>query len=75
MSALLIARHSGVMLIVVPLVLAVTPSLPVLTGFGARRRGLAIPSAVLAGRFFPVTWIVWYLRDEHPYRRVHRRAA
>ena len=30
---------------------------------------------VLAGLFFPVTWTIWYLRDERPYRRTHRHAA
>jgi len=64
------------MLIVGVLVLAaITLPLPVLTGLGAHRRGLAIPLVVLAGLFFPVTWAVWYLRDEHPYRRAHRGAA
>ncbi|QWZ06419.1 hypothetical protein KRR39_12510 [Nocardioides panacis] len=32
--------------------------LPVLTGLGARRRGLAIPLAALTGLCFPVTWTV-----------------
>ena len=65
------------MLLVVGLlaIAAITLPLPVLTGLGAHRRGLAIPLVVLAGVFFPVTWTVWYLRDEHPYRRAHRRAA
>jgi hypothetical protein len=48
-------------------VFVLTP--PVLTVLGARRRGLALPRAVVAGVFFPITWTVWYLRDEHPYRR------
>lgn len=43
--------------------------LVVLTALGARRRGRALPQAVLAGLFFPVTWVAWYVRDEHPYRR------
>ena len=64
------------LLIVGLLALAViTLPLPVLTGLGARRRGLAIPLVVLAGVVFPVTWTVWYVRDEHPYRRAHRHAA
>ena len=54
---------------------AVALPLPILTGLGAHRRGLAIPLVVLAGLFFPVTWTVWYVREEHPYRRVHRHAA
>ncbi len=47
-------------------------ALVVLTGPGALRRGLAPLTASLAGLFFPVTWTVWYLRDERPYRRAHR---
>jgi hypothetical protein len=54
---------------------AVTLPLPVLTGLGARRRGVEFPLAVIAGLFFPVTWTVWYLRDEHPYREAHHHVA
>ena len=43
-------------------------ALVILTGLGAHRRGLGGLPASLAGLFFPVTWVVWYLRDEHPYR-------
>jgi hypothetical protein len=57
------------------LLAAVSLPLPVLTALGARRRGVAIPRAVLAGLFFPATWTVWYVRDEHPYRRVPRSPA
>ena len=64
------------MLIVGLLVLAaVVLSLAVLTALGAHRRGLAAPRAAVAGLFFPVTWSVWYVRDEHPYQRTHRRLA
>ena len=64
------------MLIVGLLMLAaVVLPLPVLTGLGAHRRGLAAPRAAVAGLFFPVTWTVWYVRDEHPYQRTHRRLA
>jgi hypothetical protein len=52
------------------LAVAATP-LAALTGLGAHRRGVGTPLAVLSGLCFPVTWTVWYLRDEHPYRR-HR---
>jgi hypothetical protein len=38
-----------------------------LTGVGAVRRGSLLRSAVLAGLFFPVTWTVWYVRDERPF--------
>jgi len=44
-------------------------TLVVLTGVGARRRGHAALPAMVAGVFFPVTWVVWYLRDERPYRQ------
>ena len=58
------------MLIVGLLVLAALAlPLVVLTALGAHRRGVAVPSAVLAGLCFPVTWVAWYVRDEHPYRR------
>ncbi len=46
---------------------------PLLTSLGARRRGLGVLATVAAGIFFPVTWAVWYIRDEHPYRRAHRQ--
>ena len=55
---------------VIALVLLVLLLVPfVLTALGARRRGNSLLSAAVAGLFFPVTWTVWYLRDEHPYRR------
>ena len=41
----------------------------VLTACGAHRRGVGMPHSVLAGLFFPATWVVWYVHDEHPYRR------
>ena len=54
---------------------AVALPLQVLTGLGAHERGLSIGPSALAGAFFPITWTVWYLRDDHPYRKVHGRAA
>ena len=53
--------------LLVCLVLAV----PVLTGLGARRRGLSRATSLVSGLVFPVAWSVWYLRDEQPYRRRH----
>ena len=44
-------------------------SVPALTAVGARRRGSRLPVAIVAGVFFPVTWTVWYVHDEHLYRR------
>lgn len=32
---------------------------------------LLLAVTVLAGVCFPVTWVLWYVRDEHPYERVH----
>ncbi len=48
--------------------------LPTLTAVGARRRGVPVPVAVLAGICFPVTWTVWYVRDERPHHRANRQA-
>jgi hypothetical protein len=48
-------------------------SLVVLTVLGARRRGHADRQSWFAGFLFPVTWTIWYVRDERPYRRVDRR--
>jgi hypothetical protein len=42
-------------------------ALIVLTGVGQRKRGAHPMTAVVAGLLFPVTWTVWYVRDEHPY--------
>jgi hypothetical protein len=39
----------------------------VLTGLGEHRRGARTVVAVPAGLGFPLTWVVWYVRDEHPY--------
>ena len=70
------AEDTGVVLMVWLLALAaISLPLPVLTALGAHRRGNAVQLAVLAGLFFPVTWTVWYLRDEHPYRRTHGHVA
>jgi hypothetical protein len=41
----------------------------VLTAVGARRRGSGVVVAALAGLLFPASWALWYVRDEHPYRR------
>lgn len=42
-------------------------ALAVLTALGSLRRGARLPAAALSGLFFPVTWVLWYLRDVHPY--------
>lgn len=54
---------------------AVSLPLALLTALGARQRGLAMPAALLTGVFYPVTWTVWYVKDEHPYRRAYRHAV
>lgn len=66
-------RDTDVMLTQTLLVLAAA-SLPLalLTALGAHQRGLPTPRVVLSSVFYPVAWIVWYVRDEHPYRRYHR---
>lgn len=43
-----------------------------LTASGHHRRGHGLGLALAAGLFFPITWFVWYLRDEHPYRTARR---
>lgn len=42
-----------------------------LTALGQHRRALVVPASIVAGLFFPVTWIVWYLHDERPYPTLH----
>ena len=53
----------------VALVAAAVVGLAVLTGLGARRRGAGALATVVSGLAFPVAWTLWYVRDEHPYRR------
>lgn len=38
--------------------------LMVLTAVGSRRRGKSVAGAATSGLFFPITWAVWYLRDD-----------
>lgn len=42
---------------------AVLAAVMAATAIGARRRGAGPASAVLAGVFFPATWIAWYDAD------------
>ena len=49
--------------------LVVGAPLAVLTAIGARRRGNRTALALLAGLAYPITWAIWYVRDEHPYTR------
>jgi hypothetical protein len=35
-----------------------------LTGVGARERGAGVWLAILEGLVFPLTWAVWYVRDQ-----------
>lgn len=50
-------------------------ALAVLTALGSLRRGARLPAAALSGLFFPVTWVLWYLRDVHPYAGRRSSAA
>jgi hypothetical protein len=43
--------------------------LAALTAWGAVQRGNDGAMAVVAGLAFPVTWVVWYVRDEQRYPR------
>lgn len=40
-----------------------------LTATGERRRGRGIALVLAAAFFFPITWVVWYLRDAAPLPR------
>jgi hypothetical protein len=56
----------------VPASLALIIAIPVvafmvLTGMGESQRGARPLTVVVAALFFPITWMVWYVRDEHPY--------
>lgn len=42
------------------------------TATGERKRGRGVGLALVAGLFFPITWTVWYLLDERPYRSPRR---
>jgi hypothetical protein len=57
-----------VILAIVVLALGVL-ALAALTATGEHHRGAGLPLALVAGLCFPVTWTVWYIRDEHPYAR------
>jgi hypothetical protein len=64
-----------VFMLVLIVAVAVAGPLALLTALGAHRRGLAVPLAAVTGLLFPVTWTVWYVRDERPYRGVRRHLA
>ena len=72
-----VREHGGMVMVMVGIVVlgAVLLSLPVLTGLGEHRRGANAPAVLVAGLFFPITWLVWYLKDEKPFRRPSRHAA
>jgi hypothetical protein len=61
--------------IVVGLLTIALLALAVLTALGSLRRGARLPAAALSGLFFPVTWVLWYLRDVHPYAGRRSRAS
>lgn len=51
---------------------AVLLTLMGLTSAGERRRGGGLGVTVAAGIFFPITWVVWHLRDEQSFRAGRR---
>ncbi len=53
---------------------AVLLGLALLTGAGQKRRGGSAPVVWASGACFPVTWLVWYFRDERPFARSARRS-
>jgi hypothetical protein len=65
------SENPSVLLVLTLVGLAVV-ALMVLTGRGQRQRGGAAGTVLLAGAFFPVTWVVWYVADR---RRAQRRGA
>jgi hypothetical protein len=52
--------------------IAIVLPLMAFTATGERRRGHGVGVAFAAGLFFPITWAVWYVRDERPYRTSRR---
>lgn len=62
--------HTGIIVIVSAVLIGVIVlAVVTLTAAGSRRRGTGVSLAVAAGLCFPITWVVWYLRDQRPYRR------
>ena len=51
-------------LLLLGLMAAAPLALIVLTAVGAHKRGMQWPLASLVGAVFPVTWAVWYVRDD-----------
>jgi len=70
-----VREHGGMVIVGIAVLGAVLLSLPVLTGLGEHRRGARAPVVLLGGLFFPITWLVWYLKDEKPLRRPSSRVA
>lgn len=54
------------------LLVGVLVTLVSLTAVGQTRRGSGLLLALAAGLLFPVTWTVWYLRDERALPRALR---
>jgi hypothetical protein len=51
-------------IVVLLLVVAIVVALASLTAVGERRRGGRSAVVLLAGLFFPLAWIGWYMHDE-----------
>ncbi|HET7532984.1 MAG TPA: hypothetical protein VFJ83_07550 [Nocardioidaceae bacterium] len=65
----------GFLASVVGLLAVALLGLAVLTALGSMRRGARLSAAALSGLFFPVAWVLWYLRDVHPYAGRRSSAA
>jgi hypothetical protein len=64
--------HNRPVVLVLSAVGLAVAALMVLTGQGQLRRGGAAGTVLLAGFFFPVTWVAWYVGDR---RRAQRSGA
>ena len=62
-------RHMNPAFVAVAVVVAaVLLVLVVLTAIGQRRRGTGVVLSLAGGLVFPIAWVVWYLKDQRPYR-------
>lgn len=59
------------LLVLLVLMSSAVLALATLTALGALRRGQGMLGAMCSGLFFPVTWAVWYAKDELSNRDAH----
>lgn len=52
----------GVVLLLIAI--SIVFAIAVVTAVGQRRRGAPLVTVLLAGFFFPLAWIGWYVHDE-----------